>query len=262
MLETAIKAAQQAGDIILSGANRLPELHIEQKTLNDFVSEVDRDAEIAIVETLKLAFPNHAILGEERGQQGDSESEYQWIIDPLDGTTNFLRAIPHYAVSIALCHHQQIVLGVVYDPIKQDLFTASVGQGAYHNGKLIQLNQLSKVSGGLYATGIPFSGVNLQNIAAFTNTMQDVLALQTSGIRRMGAAALDLAYVAAGRFDGFWEAGLKPWDMAAGILLIKEAGGVVSDFDNRDDYLIKGNVVTGANQIIHQKLLNIVAKNY
>jgi myo-inositol-1(or 4)-monophosphatase len=261
ILDVAIQAAKLAGKSIQAAAVDISALNIEQKTLHDYVSEVDRESERIVVQKIQSEFPTHQIIGEEFGQQGSANAEFQWIIDPLDGTTNFLRSIPHYAVSIGVRKSGELEHAVVFDPAKNELFVASRGQGATLNGKPIQVAQLSSIRGALLSTGVPFSGKNLEEIDAFTATMTDLLALQTSGVRRLGAAALDLAYVAAGRYDGFWEAKLKVWDIAAGILLVEEAGGKVSDLKGEGDYFESGNIVA-ANSAVHDTMVSITKTNY
>ncbi|HUU72754.1 MAG TPA: inositol monophosphatase family protein, partial [Burkholderiales bacterium] len=226
MLNFAVKAARRAGAIINRASDNLDALTVRHKSLNDLVSEVDRAAEEAIIDSLRSVYPDHAILAEESGASG--ESEYQWIIDPLDGTTNFLHGFPVYAVSIALAHKGQIQHAVVYDPTRNDLYTASRGAGAYLNDKRLRVSRRDKLIDCLIGTGFPFRAS--ADIDAYT-AMFKALTTRTAGIRRPGAAALDLASVAAGRLDGFWEIGLSPWDMAAGILLITEAGGLVGDLE-------------------------------
>ena len=260
-LKIAIKAAKLAGEFIQQSASSISTLKIEQKSANDFVSEVDRKAESIIVDVLSSAYPDHTIVGEEHGAKVNQDTRRKWIVDPLDGTTNFLRSIPHYSVSIALLIDAQIEVAVVYDPSKDDLFYAEKGHGAFLNGREISVNELASLQSGLYSTGIPFNGKGQQQIASFTNTMHELLDQQTSGIRRLGSAALDLAYVACGRYDGFWESNLKSWDIAAGILLVTEAGGLVSDFQGGQDQLESGNIVaTGKN--IHPDFVKITQKHY
>jgi myo-inositol-1(or 4)-monophosphatase len=240
MLNIAVRAAHAAGDYISRQVNNIPNLEIEQKSPNDFVTHVDRQAEQRIIDTLLKAFPDHSILAEESGQHGDSE--YQWIIDPLDGTTNFLHGFPHFAVSIALSHNGKIEQAVVYDPMKQELFTASKGAGATLNNRRIRVSRPVNIQGALLGTGFPFR--EKQHLPAFQSMFADFFT-QAGDIRRAGSAALDLAYVAAGRLDAFWEIGLKPWDMAAGTLIIREAGGLVGDFSGNERYLETGNIVAG-----------------
>lgn len=240
MLNIAVRAARSAGNVILRSVDRVDTLTVAEKSQNDFVSEVDRRAEAEAIRVIQKAYPRHAILAEETGSQGDHE--YEWIIDPLDGTTNFLHGFPQYAVSIALRHRGTLEQGVVYDPIAEELFTASRGGGAQLNGRRIRVSRRRGLDGALLGTGFPFK--RQEHLDAYLEMFRALFPM-TSGIRRAGSAALDLAYVAAGRLDGFWEIGLSPWDMAAGVLLIQEAGGVVVDFEGGDTYLEGGNVVAG-----------------
>lgn len=260
ILEVAKRAARLGGDVINAGAHNLGSLNVEQKTLHDYVSEVDRASEKAVCQAILEAFPGHQVLGEEYGEVG-GDSTVQWVVDPLDGTTNFLRGIPHYAVSIGVLINNELEHAVVYDPAKNEMFCASRGKGASLNGAAIHVSSINSVRGGLFATGVPFSGDNLAKVDCFTNTMIDLLREHTSGIRRLGSAALDLAYVAAGRYDGYWEANLKIWDIAGGALLVREAGGVVSDLQGENNYLSSGHIVA-APPGAHQGMVKISARNY
>jgi myo-inositol-1(or 4)-monophosphatase len=250
MLNTAIKAARRAGNVIMRHLDRLERVTIETKGRNDFVSEVDRMAEAEIISVLRGAYPDHAILAEETGAQAGND--YRWIIDPLDGTTNFLHGYPQFAVSVALQHKGRLEQAVVLDPHKNELFTASRGQGAQLNDRRIRVSQISELELALLGTGFPFK--SHEHLEVWIHTLRDLLK-RSSGIRRAGSAALDLAHVACGRFDGFWEFGLSPWDMAAGCLLILEAGGIVSDFAGGQNYLESGNIVAG-NPKIHEIVLS------
>lgn len=252
ILNIAVRAARNAGNVIVRYVNRIDSLNVTTKGYNDFVSEVDRQAESEIINVLRKAYPNHGILAEEGGAQGDNE--YQWIIDPLDGTTNFLHGFPQFAVSIALQHKGKIEQAVVYDPLRQELFTATVGSGAFLNERRLRVGKAKGLEGTLIGTGFPFK--HPQHLDAYLG-MFKTIHLQTAGIRRAGAASLDLAYVAAGRLDGFWEIGLKPWDMAAGVLLIQEAGGLTSDFNGGHEFLETGNIVAGNPKIFKSILQNI-----
>ena len=257
MLNTAIKAAHEAGDIIARSADRIEQLQIENKDKNDFVTEVDRSAEATIISTLRKAYPNHSFLGEESGLHKPNDaalekakkldpnveaSEYEWIIDPLDGTTNFLYGIPHYAVSIALKKDGKLDQAVVYDPMRDDLFHATRGGGAFLNNRRIRVSKRLSLENALLTTGVPYRPDQEAIMDAYLNTLK-VLTLGTAGVRRPGAASLDLAYVAAGRFDGFWEFGLKEWDIAAGALLVQEAGGLVGDLKGGTTHLKTGDIV-------------------
>lgn len=252
MVNIAVRAARSAGNIIARHMDRLDTLTVEAKGHNDFVSEVDRMAEQEIISVLRKAYPHHAILGEESGGQG--ENEYEWVIDPLDGTTNFLHGVPHYAVSIALRHRGRLEVGVIYDPIRQELFTAHRGGGALLDGRRIRVSNRPDINGALVGTGFPFRAQH--HFPAYMK-MFTALTEKVSDLRRAGAAALDLAYVAAGRLDGYWEIGLQPWDMAAGVLLVKEAGGIVSDFKGGDDYMNSGNIVCGSPRVFKGLLTTI-----
>jgi myo-inositol-1(or 4)-monophosphatase len=249
MLNTAVKAARRAATIINRASNDLDSLTIRAKRENDFVSEVDHAAEQAIIDTLLTAYPNHSILAEESGSTG--ESDYQWIIDPLDGTTNFLHGFPQYAVSIALTHKGQLDQAVVYDPTRNELFTASKGAGAFLNDRRIRVSKRIKLADALIGTGFPFR--DFTHLDAYTGMFRD-LVQKTSGLRRPGSAALDLAWLAAGRVDGFFEIGLSAWDIAAGCLLIKEAGGLVGNLTGEDGYLRSGHVVAGSPKVFVQLL--------
>lgn len=259
MLNMALRAARKAGELIEQALERVDLVRIEEKGRNDFVSEIDRKAEQEIINALSRAYPDHRFLGEEGGGVGPANAEYEWIIDPLDGTTNFLHGIPHFAVSIACRYRGNLQHAVVIDPIKREEFTASRGKGATLNGRRMRVSTRKGLDGALIGTGIPFNGFALQHIDAFSDCMKEV-ASQTAGIRRAGAASLDLAYVAAGRFDGFWEMNLQQWDMAAGILLIKESGGMVSDFTGGNNYLDTGNIVCASPKVF-KPLLQIVGKH-
>ncbi len=253
MLTIAVKAARRAGSIINRASLDIDLLTIKHKNNNDYVSEVDDAAEQAIIEILLDAYPNHAILAEESGHQGDSE--YQWIIDPLDGTTNFLHGFQQYAVSIALLHKGVLSQAVIYDPSRNDLFTASKGKGAYLNDRRIRVSKRSFIKDALIGTGFPYR--DFDHLDTYMAMLRDMLQ-KTSGVRRPGSAALDLAYTAAGRLDGFWEIGLKPWDIAAGCLLVQEAGGLVGDFQGNESYIESGNIVAG-NPKVFAQLLQILA---
>ncbi|MGD8742743.1 MAG: inositol-1-monophosphatase [Granulosicoccaceae bacterium] len=249
MLNIAVSAARKAGDLIMRYTDRIDTLKITNKARNDFVSEVDRMAEDAIIETIHKAYPDHAILAEESGKT--SGNQYEWVIDPLDGTTNFLHGFPQFAVSIALREKGRLYQSVIYDPTRQELFTASRGNGAQLNNRRLRVTATRSLEGALIGTGFPFR--HQQHLDAYLNMFRAIFP-DTSGIRRAGAASLDLAYVAAGRLDGFWEIGLKEWDMAAGVLMIQEAGGLVGDFSGGHDFMQTGNVVT-ANPKLFKTLL-------
>lgn len=257
-LNIAISAARAAGQIQLRYLSRKPELKIKSKGINDFVSEVDHYAEQEIISIIKKAYPSHAIVAEESGNQEGEECE--WIIDPLDGTTNYLHGISQFAVSIAMREKNKLQLGVVYDPFKEELFCASRGEGATLNNRRIRVSNQRELQGSLIGTGLPYR-VD-QELDTYLATLRALLK-HTSGIRRAGSAALDLAYVAAGRFDGFWEFGLNIWDIAAGVILIQEAGGLVSDLEGGHEYLQSGDIVAANNKLFKPLLttLNAAIKN-
>ncbi len=250
MLIIAVKAARRAGHIISRASLDISQLTVSTKQQSDYVTEVDRAAETAIVEVLREAYPSHAILAEESGASGP-ESDYQWIIDPLDGTTNFIHGFPQYAISIALAHKGILNHAVIYDTNRNELFTASKGGGAFLNDKRIRVSKRAKLAESLIGTGFPYR--SFTHIDTYLAIFKE-LTQKTSGLRRPGAASLDLAYVAAGRLDGFWEFGLSPWDMAAGALLIAEAGGLVGDLSGESDYLATGNIIAGNPKVFSQLL--------
>jgi myo-inositol-1(or 4)-monophosphatase len=252
MLNIAVRAARSAGDLILRSADNVGRLHIDQKGKNDYASEVDRMAEREIINIVKAAFPEHAILAEESGKH--KGNDFVWVIDPLDGTTNFLHGFPQYAVSIALKYKGRLEVGVVYDPLRDELFTARRGGGAMLNNRRLRVTNQISLKGALIGTGFPFK--TDKHLDAYLGMFR-ALTTDCAGIRRAGAAALDLAYVAAGRLDGFWEIGVMEWDVAAGILLIKEAGGVITDFSFNDNYLESGNVIAGSPKM-HQLMYQLI----
>ncbi len=259
MLNIALRATRKAGEILVNALERTDLLAIEEKNRNDFVTDIDRASEHEIKYHLRKAFPGHSIHGEETGLETGSDPDYEWVIDPLDGTTNFIHGIPHFAISLACKYQGRVVHGVVYDPVKDEEFAASNGKGATLNGRRIRVSDRKSMAGALIGTGIPFSGFALEHIEPFLAALKEV-AGQTAGIRRPGAAALDLAYVAAGRFDGFWEMNLKEWDIAAGALLVREAGGMVSDFQGGNDFLRSGHIVCATPKVF-KPLLQIIAKH-
>jgi myo-inositol-1(or 4)-monophosphatase len=244
MINIALRAARKAGEQIVRASDDLDQVEFKAKSVNDFVSEVDLNAEQQIAYHLRKAFPDHAILGEETGLDGPEDAEYRWIIDPLDGTTNYMRGIPHYAISIACTFKGTLEHAVVLDPVRREEFTASRGRGAQLNGRRIRVSQLPSLEGALLGTGIPFKNHCDDKLEPYCQSVA-TLAGQCAGIRRAGAASLDLAYVAAGRLDAFWEIGLAQWDIAAGVLLIREAGGLVADIDGSDNFMDSGNIVCG-----------------
>ncbi len=243
MLTIAVRAARKAGDTINRNIDQVADLTITDKGYNDFVTEVDKLAESIIIGIISDAYPDHGFLAEESGESDqNSESEYQWIIDPLDGTTNFLHTYPQFSVSIALKHKGILDQAVIYDPVRSELFTASRGRGAFLDNRRIRVGKRLGLKGSLIGTGFPIR--NIDQLDAYLETFKAIFK-DTAGIRRAGSAALDLAYVASGRLDGFWEMHLQPWDIAAGTLLIQEAGGIVGDMDGGSEHMKKGSVVAG-----------------
>lgn len=258
MITIALRAARKAGELIERSLERVDVITFEEKSRNDFVSEIDQAAEKEIIYHLRKAYPDHCIRGEETGFSKGADSDYEWIIDPLDGTTNFMHGIPHFAVSIACKYKGQIEHAVVLNPMSREEFTASRGRGAALNGRRIRVSGRNGLDGALIGTGIPFNGAAYEQMTPYLAAMHEI-AGQTAGIRRPGAASLDLAYVAAGRFDGFWEMNLQEWDIAAGILLVKEAGGMISDFKGGNDFLDSGNIVCASPRVF-KPLLQIIGK--
>ena len=256
MLNTAIKAARSAGDLISRASMDLDLLKVNTKSPNDFVTEVDHAAEAKIIEILLGAYPGHGILAEESGRaHGARDSDYVWIIDPLDGTTNFIHGFPVYAVSIALAFKGQVQQAVVYDPTRNDLFFASKGRGAFLNDKRLRVSKRIRLAECLISTGFPFRKGD--NFKRYLQMLEVVMPL-CAGLRRPGAAALDLCYVAAGYCDGFFETGLSPWDAAAGSLMITEAGGLIGNFTGEADFLYQREVLAG-NPKIYGQLVPLLA---
>ncbi len=261
MLTIAQRAARRAGEKIAYAIDRLSQIKVEEKGRHDYVSEIDRAAEVLIIETLQRSYPEHGILGEESGliEGRGAGRDYLWVIDPLDGTTNFLHGVPHCAVSIGLRHRGQLDQAIVLDPFRQEEFTASRGAGAQLNGRRIRVSDRKSFPGSLLATGFPFKPVTTQTqgkVSHYFRTLEQ-LAGVTAGIRRAGSAALDLAYVAAGRYDGYWELDLQAWDLAAGALLVQEAGGLVSDHAGGQNFLDGGDIVAAAPRC-HKVLLDMI----
>ncbi len=256
MLNIGIKAAREASKVIIQNLDQVDLLEIETKGRNDFVTEVDKQAEQAIIDVIQYAYPDHAILAEESGKQGENK-EHEWIIDPLDGTTNFLHGYPVFAISIALRIKGILEVAVVYDPTREEMFTASRGKGAHLNNRRIRVSQTRTFANSLLGTGFPFK--EMKYMAPWLKSFE-MLMPHVSGVRRAGSAAIDLAQLACGRFDGFWEYGLQPWDMAAGILLVQEAGGLVSDMQGKQEMLETGHIVC-ANPKIFKKLQTIVKEH-
>lgn len=252
---TAIQAARLAGKVILDNLGHISKKDIGLKQASDFVTRVDRESERIIISTIKEKFPDHHFLAEESAKE-TGEGRYRWIIDPLDGTTNYIHGYPVFSVSIALEMNKRIVLGVVFDPLKDELFHAAKGKGAFLNNHPVKISTGTDLKDGLIATGFPFRKKAL--IDPYLRLFQNIF-LKVSDLRRAGSAALDLAYLACGRCEGFFEIGLSPWDIAAGEILIKEAGGVVTDFSGGPDYLLTGNIVAGIPGI-HKELLKEIKK--
>ena len=249
MLNTAVRAARRAASVIQRASNNLDLIKPERKGLNNFASEVDRAAEKAIVDIILEAYPKHAILAEEGGMQGDSD--YTWIIDPLDGTTNYLHGYPHYAISIALKHKEVITQAVVYDPSRNELFSATRGVGAFLNDRRIRVSKTRDLKDALINTGLPC--YNLTHLATYTPILHDVIQ-QCVGVRSSGSAALDLAYAACGRVDAYFELGLQLYDFAAGALLVQEAGGLVTDVHGEEEYMKSGDILVGTPRVFGQLL--------
>lgn len=264
MLNTAVKAARRAGSIINRASLDLERVKVNRKSHNDFVTEIDEAAEKAIIDVLLTAYPDHRILAEESGLSAvkgasdaeglditarSAEIENLWIIDPLDGTTNFIHGFPQYCVSIALAQRGVVTQAVIYDPSRNDLYVATKGRGSFLNDRRMRVSRRHRMNEALLGTGFPFKNLEvLDRYLGMFRTMTE----QSAGVRRVGAAALDLAYVASGRLDGFFEIGLKPWDLAAGALLVSEAGGLVGDFQGDADYLYTGDVLAGTPKIFAQ----------
>ena len=276
MMNVAIKAARSAGNIINRASLNLERLQIAKKQQNDFVTEVDQAAEFAIIEVLKDAYPTHHFYAEESGYltsageslgalsweqvnqlQHTEEEHYLWVIDPIDGTTNFIHGFPQFAVSIALFVNGVLQQAVIYDPNRDELFTATKGAGAYLNHRRLRVGQQLRLAECLIGTGFPYR--NDQNLDQYLNLFKK-MTLSCAGLRRPGAASLDLAYVAAGRLDGFFEGDLKPWDMAAGVLLIQEAGGLVGKYDGEEGYFATGQIM-GANPKIFAQMASVISKS-
>jgi myo-inositol-1(or 4)-monophosphatase len=251
MLNTAVKAARRAAAVINRASFDLDRVSIAEKQHNDFVTDVDQAAEQAIIEVLQKAYPSHAFLGEESGTTGNvnDESEFVWVIDPLDGTTNFMHGFPQYSVSIALQQRGVITLGVVYDPVRNELFTAEKGAGAYLNDKRIRVRKLDRIAGALLGTG--YKNGSAKALDEYLK-MYGIMAERCHGVRRAGSAALDLAYVASGRLDGYYEKNLQPWDIAAGTLLVTEAGGIAGEFNGESKYMQTGHVIAGSPRVFGQ----------
>ncbi|MCP4127091.1 MAG: inositol monophosphatase [Gammaproteobacteria bacterium] len=252
MINIAVRAARSAGNILLRYYEHTDSLTVTEKRKNEFVSEVDKAAEQAIIEVLQKSYPDHSILGEETGSHRGND--YQWVIDPLDGTTNYLHGQPQFSISIALKYQGQLEHGIVYDPLREEMFSASRGSGAFLNDRRIRVTQRKGLDGALIGTGFPYR--DHSHLDAYMSMFRDMIT-DTAGIRRPGSAALDFAYVAAGRLDGFWELGLSEWDFAAGALLVREAGGTVTDIGGGERFLESGNVIAGGLKT-HAAMLQLI----
>jgi myo-inositol-1(or 4)-monophosphatase len=250
MLNTAIKAARRAGAII-NRASLAGGFEVTAKRANDFVTEIDKAAEMAIIDIVRQAYPDHGILAEESGENAGTKDEYTWVIDPLDGTTNFIHGFPQYCVSIGVRFRGQITHAVIYDPMKNELFTGSKGRGAFLDDRRVRVTKCAHLKESLIGTGFPFK--ELDRIDLYMRQIRTMM-VSSAGVRRAGAAALDLAYVACGRLDGFWEMGLSKWDMAAGSLIVREAGGLVGGLTGEDDWYESGDIVAATPKVFAQLL--------
>lgn len=253
LINIAIKAARNASKIILRAIDRLDTIKIKEKNYNDFVTEIDQQTEQEIIATIRNAYPDHAILGEESGKSGNSN--YTWIIDPIDGTTNFMHGNPHFCISIGIQYKNTIEHGLIYDPLRQELFTATSGSGAFLNTRRVRVAQRQQFLGSIIACGFSHKITNLET---YLKILAKLLP-RAASIRRSGSAALDLAYVACGRLDGFWTMDCAPWDIAAGTLIVQEAGGIVTDFNGSSNYMESGKIITGNSHIV--TLLMQIIKN-
>jgi myo-inositol-1(or 4)-monophosphatase len=247
-MDVAEKAANAAGRFLMDNLGKINPTDVEEKANNSFVTHVDKKSEEIIIDQIKAHFPDHSIVAEEGGKQ-QMKSDFTWLIDPLDGTTNFIQGLPHFSVSIAIQYQEQTIAGVVYNPNQNEFFSAQFDKGAYLNQKPISVNSETDFGRAILATGFPHQSKRYlpQYLPAFQEMM-----LKCSGIRRWGSAAMDLCYTACGRFSGFWELGLSPWDIAAGSLIVQEAGGIVTDFWGNSDYLKNGFVIAGSEAVWNQ----------
>ncbi|GGE69732.1 inositol-1-monophosphatase [Shewanella carassii] len=243
MLTIAVRAARAAGQTIMRAYTELDRIEVDAKGVNDFVTSVDKEAEAAIIYQIRKSYPDHSIVGEENGENRGTNKDYLWIVDPLDGTNNFVKGLPHFAVSIAMQYKGKTEVAVVYDPVRDELFSAVRGKGAKLNDFRIRVNNVNDLNSSLVATGFPFKA--RQHTETYMKLFTETFSV-CADLRRAGSAALDLAYVAAGRVDAFFELGLKPWDIAAGDLIVREAGGTVTDFSGGHNYLLSGHIVAGA----------------
>ncbi|MGA7966013.1 MAG: inositol monophosphatase family protein [Gammaproteobacteria bacterium] len=256
LLNIAVQAARQAGSIILRSMGRLDSLQVHTKQRHDFVTEVDIKAEQAIIDTIRKAHPEHAILAEESGKQPGSNNTVEWIVDPLDGTTNFVHGFPAFAVSIAIAQQGRLTHGVIYDPLHEELYTAVRGGGAQLNDRRIRVSARPNLKNALIGTGFPFRETD--DFEAYLGMLRAIM-LRTAGVRRAGAASLDLAWTAAGRLDGFFELNLKPWDIAAGTLIMEEAGGLATEISGRSGWPIAGGNIVAGNLKVVAELIKALA---
>lgn len=254
LLNIAVRAARASGKILKRYQDNLDRVQWTQKAKNDFISEADKASENTLIEIIKQSYPNHSILAEESGLSEQQDSDVTWIIDPIDGTTNFIHGIPHFAISIGIEIKGRVEHGLVYAPMTEELFTATRGSGAELNNHRIRVGKNKDLEGALLATGFPFKDHN--RLPIWQKTF-DALFAECADVRRAGSAALDLAYVAAGRLDGFWEFDLKPWDIAAGALLVQEAGGIVEDFSGQNKLMQNGNVLAANPKVFKAMLQKI-----
>lgn len=256
LLNVTIKAAKLAGEVILANIGGLTKDDINQKRASDFVTKIDIESENVIIRTIRESFPHHSILAEESSKDNNERDGFQWIIDPLDGTTNYIHGYPVFSVSIAVAFKGEIIAGVILDPLRDELFTAEKGKGTFLNNNALRVSEAGMLKESLISTGFPFR--KKENIDLYLMLFKNLF-YKVGDIRRAGSAAIDLAYVASGRCDGFFELGLGPWDIAAGSIIIKEAGGIITDFGGGDDYLATGNVVAGP-PALHKEMLKEVKK--
>jgi myo-inositol-1(or 4)-monophosphatase len=254
ILNIAVRAARAAGNIIIRAVDRLDTVSVSEKQPHDYVTDVDQACEREIINIIHKAYPSHGILGEETG--ATAGDDFTWIIDPLDGTRNFMHGFPQFAVSIGVRYKKRMEYGVIYDPLRQELFTATRGKGTQLNERRVRVAKRTQLEECLLATGFPFRHSE-EVMQAYLKSLMSIIPI-CGDVRRPGAASLDLAYVACGRFDGFWELGLKPWDFAAGVLMVKEAGGLVTDFSGTEHYSETGNIIAGNPKILKQ-LLKVVS---
>ncbi|PID61450.1 MAG: inositol monophosphatase [Gammaproteobacteria bacterium] len=251
MLNIGVRAARAAGRVITQNVDRVDASNISRKQKNDYVTEFDRQAEASIIQVLHKAYPDHAILGEESGLHGSEDAEYRWVVDPIDGTLNFIQGIPHFSVSIGLLRNGRPYQGVIYDPMRQELFTASKGEGAFLDGKRIRVSGANSLERAVIGTGFPHKpSLSFDRYETMTRHFTE----RVTGIRRLGSAALDLAYVSAGRLDGMWMMGISAWDVIAGGLMVREAGGLVNDFSGGDGWMNGGEIVAASPKVQHQML--------